>query len=76
MDPPQVVRREQVLGLGLGQHSLEKRPRNVTGQQPVAVLGEDCRAPDGIIQTEANETAETGDCTRAAQSSCSSLRAE
>jgi hypothetical protein len=32
--------------------------------------------PDGIIHTEANETAETGDCTRAAQSSCSSLRAE
>ena len=54
----EVLGREQLARLGLGQHALEEGPRDVALEQPLPILGEHGGVPDRVIHAQAHEPAE------------------
>ena len=42
---------------GLGHHPIKEPPGDLPGEQPLSVLGEHCRIPDGVIHLQAHEPA-------------------
>jgi hypothetical protein len=54
----EVLRRQELAPLSLGQHPLEEGPGDIPAEQPLPVLGEHGRVPDPVINAEAHEPPE------------------
>jgi hypothetical protein len=54
----EVLQRDAIPSVGLGQHLIKEPLRDVAGQQPVAILREHGRVPNGIVHVESDEPAE------------------
>src|SRR5215203_4249754 len=54
----EVLIRQQLRGVGLKQHRLEERRRDIAIEQPISILRERGRRPDAVVHPQAHEPAE------------------